>query len=263
MPDKNGLPTEEELLELPRWARVVFALRCAQRVRPWFAKFWRDAPEEHIKALDTAYTLVQASAARPASTSQFEVRAAGIAADDAADAADTAARAATLAAAADAPTRASDAARAAAQAARAAADAAADAHAADAAAAAAAHAADADADTVPMIRQDYERLRDLAKQHRWMDKSPVDAALLGPLWPDGLPEGWPEGVWDVSVSTYKTDAILGAPLSLYFDADEYTSYDIAKMIDILSELYQEVGGDRLIIDSTGVLESSRNPEVVS
>ena len=41
------------------------------------------------------------------------------------------------------------------------------------------------------IRRDYESLKALAEREGWTDESPVDPDLLGPLWAEGEPEGWP------------------------------------------------------------------------
>jgi hypothetical protein len=45
-----------------------------------------------------------------------------------------------------------------------------------------------------------------------------------------------------------------APISLYFDLDNFSSTDIANIIGLLSELYADVGGDGLVIDDVTLLE---------
>jgi len=49
---------------------------------------------------------------------------------------------------------------------------------------------------------------------------------------------------------------IPAPLSLYFNLDEFSSTEIAEIIGFLSELYRELGGDGLIIDEIKMLEPS-------
>lgn len=44
----------EEIGQLPRWAKVAFAARCARRFQQLFTKHWPDAPAHHIRAIDTA-----------------------------------------------------------------------------------------------------------------------------------------------------------------------------------------------------------------
>lgn len=49
-----------------------------------------------------------------------------------------------------------------------------------------------DIDCIAVVRSDYQALRIRAKGYsEWTDASPVDAELLGELWPFGLPERWP------------------------------------------------------------------------
>ncbi len=36
MSEKVNIPTEKEIGQLPRWAQVAFAARCARRVQPLF-----------------------------------------------------------------------------------------------------------------------------------------------------------------------------------------------------------------------------------
>lgn len=65
----------------------------------------------------------------------------------------------------------------------------------------------------------------------------------------------------ILVSEYDGDESVesgyGAPLSLYFDAEEFSPRDIAETIGLLSDLYREIGGDKLVIDSTSVLEPTQ------
>jgi len=231
------IPTKEEIELLPRWAQVAFAARCARRVQPLILHDWPEAPQIFLDNIDKAITLAEASAADPASASEK------------ADAA-TFARAAYAAYAADA---------AAARAAYAA-DAARAAYADDAAAAAdAARAAYAAADAatfarvaVRAIRADFELLGAFARREGWDNDTPVPPEVFGPMWPDGVPEGWPNKLV-APVRNLDTDCIA-PPLSLYFDGDEFTPEQISEIIGGLSNMYEEMTGDHLVIDTTGVLQ---------
>ncbi|MEM7233957.1 MAG: hypothetical protein AAF517_17395 [Planctomycetota bacterium] len=54
---------EDELTQLPRWALVALAARCARRAQPLFSSDWPDAPEEFKQSIDEALALTEASAA--------------------------------------------------------------------------------------------------------------------------------------------------------------------------------------------------------
>ncbi|MBN9118825.1 MAG: hypothetical protein J0I06_06645 [Planctomycetes bacterium] len=58
----TGVPTEEEIRELPLWARVAFAARCARRVLPRFEHFWTKAPKHHLEALSKAVRFAEHAA---------------------------------------------------------------------------------------------------------------------------------------------------------------------------------------------------------
>jgi hypothetical protein len=45
-----------------------------------------------------------------------------------------------------------------------------------------------------------------------------------------------------------------APISLLFDLDQFTPVEIAEIIGLLSEIYQDVGGDALIIEDLTLLD---------
>ena len=209
---QSGNPTKAELMRMPKWATVVFAARCARRVQPVFTRVWKDAPRQHVEAIDKAISLSEAVAQRGASWDLFEAvddaasagraaystSVAGPAAVHAAGAAYTAVYAAAYAAHAATSTcplvLAGMAAMMAGDAARYASDAAANdatdtgrsCFVSDAARVAreaaylqAFHAACAAA------RADYITLVELGKLNAWTHESPVDVALLGPLWPEG------------------------------------------------------------------------------
>jgi len=248
------LPTEEELSELPRWARVAYAARCARRVRPLFKHFWPEAPEEHIEAVDNACRLSAASAAYPAAVARAAAaaRTAAIftAAYDAANprfvAAAAVARSAVAYAAAYAAADARSAA-AAATAARSVTDAYAFAYALTEAAYASS-ASDAAA------RRDFNLLHKLAQgaasadwgeRTPWTDETPVDPDLLGPLWPFGEPEGWPEEAREPRAGDRRIRIKLTAPPHV---SDEESAAAMAELVRRMDDLQRAMGGSGLIID---------------
>ena len=58
-----ALPIRDELTDLPRWACVAFAARCARRVLPLFARAWPAAPRRFSYAVARAVTLAERAAA--------------------------------------------------------------------------------------------------------------------------------------------------------------------------------------------------------
>lgn len=257
---ESELPTEEELITLPRWARVAFAVRCAERVRPLFKYFWREAPEKVVEGVDRAVMFAKASATSPASVSKaigtaaYSVEAARAygasynrtdarAAAEAARAASEASEAAYADAAAHAAARYDTYARAAAAARTAAA------RAVRAARAAAHH----DKNSVN-ARQDYELLRMLARgvpgrpgnnPTPWTDETPVNPDLLGPLWPFGEPEGWPEEAKEPRAGDQRLQIRLVAPPNA---SDKDIADAMAELVRRMDNLHRAMGGSGLVID---------------
>lgn len=180
-PRTATLPSEEELLAVPRLALVAFAGRCARRVAPLYRYHWPAAGQARIDAVERA-------------TAFAEQVAGGVSggADD---------RSVRLAAAhawLDAHDEFADGA----------ADAA---HVADHAAAAAGNARLRTARqhvayhvlsqfAVPLlhharvhVRRDFDRLADVARTRQLGDDDPVPGEAFGDLWPEGVPPGWPVG----------------------------------------------------------------------
>ena len=183
------VPTRDELAQLPRWAIVAFAARCARRVQPLFTQSWPDAPQHHVIAVENAIALSEKrassgksnslvvpgviivsgggvyAAARAAYTA-YAASTAATAAARAADAAAYAARAADAADAADAAARAADAVRA-----------------ADAATKAARHAVNASPIQIILssIRNDFACLLEASRRENWDDTTPVPPSFFEPL----------------------------------------------------------------------------------
>lgn len=192
MTDEPGIPTAGEIRQLPRWAQVAFAARCARWVMPIF-EAWPSAKKEDVAAVKGAIMYAERAAANAAAEdavcilrTRQAARATGAAGPR------YAAAAAAADAAADAVAADEDAADAAAYAG--AADAADAAYAADAPEATAriAHkAATEPAGIVASgIRRDFERLENAAEKEDWTDETPVNPEFFGPLWSKEQEVNW-------------------------------------------------------------------------
>lgn len=192
----KGSPTREEISQLPKWARVAFAARCARRVEPLYTSFWPDAPLKYVSVLQEGIQLAEQSAAAAddkfpkdypdddsfATAEEAEANAASAAL--ATYFAGHAARASgALGAGADAAfgavTRAVSGALEATNAAFYSEEpyATIDGHLAEKA-----------------IRADFESILQASKNGRWHHDTPVPPEFFGPMWPDGTPAGWPNRI---------------------------------------------------------------------
>lgn len=189
--DRSKPPQREDLEKLTRSSCVAFAVRAARRVQPLFTHYWPSAPAEHLEAIGRA---IGAGAASSKSGKIMTALKDSAAVDEVASAApnksarEAAYAVASAAAAAAALVGADDAAIAAKHA-----------MAAVRASATNDYAAAAVANTMTKaFWADYDVLlatvnpaRPKSSLHPNPDDIPVDPDRLGPLWPDGEPEGWP------------------------------------------------------------------------
>jgi Domain of unknown function (DUF4375) len=65
-------PVAVGIADLPRWARVAFAARCARMVFPFFHEFWPDAIQEHVDGVNEA--IIQAAKAAAIAQATPEVK---------------------------------------------------------------------------------------------------------------------------------------------------------------------------------------------
>jgi hypothetical protein len=176
------LPTEDEIAQLPRRARVAFAARCARRVWVLYRHFWADAPEVQVLTVALAVESAELVGACDLPPYDEDVTVAGYA--HAAHEADLLAApfgdgcyaAATASFAGDYAFRVMN-----------------DVYddSAYMAASTSVRAAETVANLRPLIRRDFDHLAELARWQKWTDDTPVPPEVFGPLWPDGLPKGWP------------------------------------------------------------------------
>lgn len=259
----TDLPKSENIKTLPRWAMVAFAARCARRVQPLFRASWPTAPDKRVIALDKAVMLSERSAAYAdadegafayAAVAGADVAFAGVVKAKVKVNAKAAAKAAAYAA--------YTAAKAAAYTADKAADKAADITdiTAAAAAKAAACAACATNATNATILRDFQLLKVAAQKENWDDDTPVSPAFFGPMWPNGIPAGWP-------VDETKKDA-EARELVIELDVpDGVTDEDLYKMAvemaDDADSLHRAYGGRGIRLRSIEVEEEAPVREGVS
>ncbi len=248
MSASKGVPTVEEIRKLPRWARVAFAARCARRVLPLFRHFWPTAPSAHIRAVSNAVSIAEHAAATRATraTCAAAVADADAAAAAAYDTGDdtTAADVAFAAAAAAAATRATTVADAVADE---------DANAAATTAADAAYAAAADEDARKLIRADLKTILNECASGGWGDNAPVPPTVFGPMWPNGVPQGWPEEDNNPSVAIPLLFAEGVSP-------EDVTDFQV-RLHAALNKLAIANGGTGLSLDSSGAFVPTQLPKL--
>lgn len=186
------LPTADACRQLPRWARVAYAARCARRVLPLARFDWADLPDDLVGGIEQAVQEIERGAAAGRFTpvvDHFElVACASMAYEEATDA-----RSAVVAAWVARAVHYAFALAVRAAAAAGSSDKRAWFDRPDRTLLAAASALWDAGMTVAVGRltADFEAVRGRAAVESWTDETPVPPETFGPLWPDGLPPGWP------------------------------------------------------------------------
>ena len=266
------LPTKEELRALPRRAIVAYAARCARRVQP----LYRSRDKRRVQAVDDAIALAEWFAkGEPLIVGEAsegglpDVMYGAGAAFAAAFAAARAARAAF----ADPAAAAADASKGAAAAADAAIYLLGDDALANAAAAAARAADAARGLLVVAARADYERLRSICRQALPELGDPIDPGEngpMGPLWPQGPPEGWPaaeakeESAPEVEgdLARRAREARPAGLVSVYFDDRGFSEEEKLLVMGYLGEVYRDLGGIGLKVTGGSTLVPAREEVAV-
>jgi hypothetical protein len=197
---------ERAVRELPRWARVAFAARCARRIRPLLEE-WSDLTEERLRAVEAAIEVAERAAARAAEDPEAiaravaaEVVAGAIVAGGVSSAAEVA-RIAVRAARHAGPGGATDDDKPKGDSGpvsfneyfeRLTAD--------DTIAAASVAGIDAGF-VVSQVYRDLDLLLAVSAKEGWTDETPVPAEFFGPMWPEGAPKRWPEIRVESAVTT--------------------------------------------------------------
>jgi hypothetical protein len=258
------LVADTELLALPLWAIVAFAARCARRVQPLLLSAWSEWPARHFEPVESAIAFAESVARNPNQLASHVDRTNEIAFGAWLDSAKEQSRVVCGLAIVHA-------ARSAAEAAIAARTHVTSGnirrdsevmdrvvHSAMAAAMLAQRAVTAAFSYIDahqwMIRSDIESLAALARQNKWTDESPVDVALLGPLWPPGAEPPWakqpPNGT---DVAGLQVTYTIPDDMS----DDEAIAY-INKHLAAMSDLHRAISGTGLrVIPPTDVQEPAR------
>lgn len=235
--------TKEDIEPLPRWARVAFAARCARRVLPLYLQSWPSAPSEYFRVLQMACRSVANVAHHPSHvnpTALSEILGELERLDAHGYVGAWAARVVTAAVSSGANTLASSLTsrddqhalggldvlttiRGATEAAR-------------------AGVLTGGGVIMSVMRRDLELLKALAAESQWTDDSGVDADLLGPLWPEGEPEGWPED-----------EAAKPKPFRFVLDPGDADAETIREVLTALSDLHEAHTGFVLTYEEEGCL----------
>lgn len=266
--NRTKTPTQSDLQVLPPTAIIAFAARCAHRVQPLIARFFRGIPSRDLHMVNSAIEYLQLCATTPddASLPDYD----GIFADlsllhtrmnyegghAGALSAVLAAKMASKAArdASDPPNgsvSSDDLASWAASAAAAAAFAMST-IATDAASTVTAH-----ADGASAIWHDFERLRAAAKHDNWKQENwphnlgpPVAPDFFGPLWPNGEPEGWPSANDEANADNTerpRQGLKLRAEIAEWAPTDEVVD-ELINLYKALDQAHKALGGQGLSIE---------------
>jgi len=215
------LPTEGEIARLPRWARVAFAARCAQRVLQLDKLAW-DSASEHggARGYQELFEWSAEMAARTAAD-------AGPVSNNALiDLTENATRIA-----AGEPTGILR-----------------------IVVAAASVAEELSTDISAVIRRDFDHIARLAKWQHWTDDTPVSPEVFGPLWPEGPPAGWSADP-DVPQRSDLTLEVLSSSPSL----DRVIEDEVVNLFNSINDYYIARTGNRLTLEDLRLLVSRALP----
>lgn len=220
--DQNRRLTKKDFQGWPHLARVAFAARCARRIQPLFLAAWPDAPAKHAEALETAITIGEQLTTYASSA----VSSAAPKAANAANAAFSTNSDAAYAAASAAYAPYSDAAAA-------------------ANGAKSAYAAGVDPAN---IITDYIKLKQALDSRDFDHDTPVSPSFFGPMWPDGVPDGWPDvdPLTGRSLETSSKDLKLQVEIDLPDDlSEDEIKQSIVELTLKLNAAHRERGGQGL------------------
>ncbi|AWM42010.1 hypothetical protein C1280_36820 [Gemmata obscuriglobus] len=95
----------------------------------------------------------------------------------------------------------------------------------------------------PAIRRDFDHLSQLAEAQRWDDDTPVSPGVFGPLWPEGLPKGWPVA----SHIPQWTELVVEA-FACERATEKMLEDDLVNLFHVLNRYYIVRSGSRLTLD---------------
>jgi len=199
------LPTEDEIGQLPRWARVAFAARCARRVLP-FARTASTSVSQLIEGAVERVEKVTRGVDLPNPHLFTRLRGderslLGTVADATVSAVISSAKASIVAALGEGGT--------------------------ELLAASFAVAAFESGDLRPHIRRDFDLLLRLASAYGWTDDTPVPPEVFGPLWPEGKPAGWPDDPESPKRNDFALEAVSSERVTHTMIEDEVVNLFLA------------------------------------
>lgn len=219
-PPNTSLPTEAEITQLPRWARVAFAARCARRVLPLYltASVHVEWGSRVRRAVDTATVAASAAWADSVEASKAAAGADGLGGFPTV--------AATCAA-------------------QAVVEASAEAWAGDDVpfVIGAQNESVRAVQTIDITRRDFDHLAELAEWQRWTDDTPVPPEVFGPLWPEGAPAGWP-----ADPDMPRRDDLPLELLSAARVLEQMTEDETVNLFNAINAYYIARTGDRLTVE---------------
>ncbi len=255
MSEEIKLPTKEDMAQLPIWAIVAFAARCARRVQPIFTT-WPKALRMSIDAINNAISIAEMISEWKYKNRIEKVTDVNVATYTA----EAYAYTAMAAEAAEIPApevgayaAADDAAYAAAEAAKATIGVAESAvnNNAHSTALVAAYATAEAAKAAPKhlqttIRKEIIRdFKSLLKKSLRLEyqKDPLPqpyTKIFGPMWPDGEPEGWPKS--EATETDLKTEFYEQPPLEIYIDPGNASKKTIKAVFEAINDWHIAAGG---------------------
>ncbi|QJW94291.1 hypothetical protein [Frigoriglobus tundricola] len=219
-PPNTKVPTEEEIAELPRWARVAFAARCARRVLTAFDSLFLDTKPRVSAEIETAVMFAEQNAGNLlipalyyASAEEYLREAPGTVAEFVVAAALTAAESVT-----GENTTAFHAMRYATSVAT-------------------------ESDFLAAFRRDFDHLSRLAEWQHWTDDTPVPPEVFGPLWPEGPPKSWPP----ITDAPPRTDLVVEA-FARERATERMIEDDIVNLFNALNRYHIARNGVRLTLE---------------
>ena len=222
MPDETRVPTEKDIAELPRWAQVAFAIRCAKRVQPLFRATYPDVLAKYGAAVDQAIQMAERLLRGDKADAAWAVWAATAAM--AAKAADMAAFMAVF------PAKAATA------------------------------AGKAWVTMLLATRRDFKTLNAMSKNQHWTDETRPTLESLGPIWLEGEEPAWKEFLFQAKGQRAEPEAASDQLERLVLTAYVDESVDDDTLVEGIVELYRALnryhiacGGSGLTIDDWRIL----------
>jgi hypothetical protein len=176
MAKKPKVPTFNDIVELPYWARIAFAARCARRVQPIFSAAWPNAPQKWGTAVEQAISFAENAAGSGKANPTILIYFTFPNAYKAAEAAKTTkvTKAAKVAYAATYAALASSGSNE---------------YAAELTAKVSQFAHNANHSTLQEMQRDFDKLKIESNREKWTDNTPVSRDFFGPLWLKGKEPG--------------------------------------------------------------------------